>query len=227
MGPARGRPLTEARGRGCAARRRDRGLARDPRRHVRPDPPRAPRDRRGGARDPGPRARAARPGRAPAPQAGPAHHRRRAPPRDGRAGGRRQPRLRREPDGDRARRALVHGRHPGRAPDRRGWRGAPVVHPLGRGAGRVPVLARAGPDPRARPARGDAAGRGARRVDAAGSRRTSRAATDRVRFLAGPLLPISGSVVRRRVAAGRSIRYLVPDPVARYIADHALYTEPA
>jgi nicotinate-nucleotide adenylyltransferase len=50
---------------------------------------------------------------------------------------------------------------------------------------------------------------------------------DRVRFLAGPLLPISGSVVRRRVAAGRSIRYLVPDPVARYIADHALYAEPA
>jgi nicotinate-nucleotide adenylyltransferase len=34
-------------------------------------------------------------------------------------------------------------------------------------------------------------------------------------------------VVRRRVAAGRSIRYLVPDPVARYIADHALYAEPA
>jgi nicotinate-nucleotide adenylyltransferase len=50
---------------------------------------------------------------------------------------------------------------------------------------------------------------------------------DRVRFLPGPLLPISGSVVRRRVAAGRSIRYLVPDPVARYIADHALYSEPA
>ena len=50
---------------------------------------------------------------------------------------------------------------------------------------------------------------------------------DRVRFLSGPLLPISGSVVRRRVAAGRSIRYLVPDPVARYIADHALYAESA
>ena len=59
------------------------GLAGDPGRHVRPDPPRPPRDRRGGPRDPGPRARAARPGRAPAPQAGPAHHRRRAPPGDG------------------------------------------------------------------------------------------------------------------------------------------------
>lgn len=50
---------------------------------------------------------------------------------------------------------------------------------------------------------------------------------DRVRFLPGPLLPISGSVVRRRAAAGRSVRYLVPDAVARYIAEHRLYTESA
>jgi nicotinate-nucleotide adenylyltransferase len=50
---------------------------------------------------------------------------------------------------------------------------------------------------------------------------------DRVRFLPGPLLPISGSVVRRRAAAGWSVRYLVPDAVARYIADHALYADPA
>ena len=48
-------------------------------------------------------------------------------------------------------------------------------------------------------------------------------ASGRVRFLPGPLLPISGSVVRRRVAAGRSIRYLVPEAVAAYIAQHALY----
>jgi nicotinate-nucleotide adenylyltransferase len=47
---------------------------------------------------------------------------------------------------------------------------------------------------------------------------------ERVRFLAGPLLPISGSVVRRRAAAGRSVRYLVPEDVARYIAEHRLYT---
>jgi nicotinate-nucleotide adenylyltransferase len=46
---------------------------------------------------------------------------------------------------------------------------------------------------------------------------------DRFAFLSGPLLPISGSVVRRRAAAGRSIRYLVPEPVARYVADHHLY----
>ena len=48
-------------------------------------------------------------------------------------------------------------------------------------------------------------------------------ASSRVRFLDGPLLPISGSVVRRRAQAGRSVRYLVPDPVAAYIADHGLY----
>jgi nicotinate-nucleotide adenylyltransferase len=50
---------------------------------------------------------------------------------------------------------------------------------------------------------------------------------DRVRFLPGPLLPISGSVVRRRAAAGRSVRYLVPDAVAAYIAQHSLYSDPA
>ena len=50
---------------------------------------------------------------------------------------------------------------------------------------------------------------------------------DRFRFLSGPLLPISGSVVRRRAAAGCSVRYLVPDAVARYIADHSLYSAPA
>jgi nicotinate-nucleotide adenylyltransferase len=44
-------------------------------------------------------------------------------------------------------------------------------------------------------------------------------------FLDGPLLPISGSVVRRRAAAGRSVRYLVPEPVARYIRDNDLYQD--
>ena len=48
-------------------------------------------------------------------------------------------------------------------------------------------------------------------------------AGDRVTFLPGPLLPISGSVVRRRARAGRSVRYLVPDAVAAYVAQHRLY----
>jgi nicotinate-nucleotide adenylyltransferase len=50
---------------------------------------------------------------------------------------------------------------------------------------------------------------------------------DRFVFLSGPLLPISGSVVRRRAAAGRSVRYLVPDAVARYIKMNGLYANPA
>lgn len=53
-----------------------------------------------------------------------------------------------------------------------------------------------------------------RRVPGAGARTV---------VLDGPLLAVSGSVIRARVAAGRSIRYLVPDAVAAHIDDHALY----
>ncbi len=38
-----------------------------------------------------------------------------------------------------------------------------------------------------------------------------------------PELDISGSDIRRRVAEGRSIRYLVPEPVAEYILRKGLY----
>jgi nicotinate-nucleotide adenylyltransferase len=41
--------------------------------------------------------------------------------------------------------------------------------------------------------------------------------------LDGPHLRLSASEVRARAAAGRSVRYLVPDAVAAYIGDHALY----
>lgn len=41
--------------------------------------------------------------------------------------------------------------------------------------------------------------------------------------LATPAIDISATEIRRRVATGRSIRYLTPDCVADYIASHRLY----
>jgi nicotinate-nucleotide adenylyltransferase len=43
------------------------------------------------------------------------------------------------------------------------------------------------------------------------------------RALPMPLIGISSSEIRRRVAEGRTIRYLVPDPVAAYIRRKRLY----
>jgi nicotinate-nucleotide adenylyltransferase len=44
-----------------------------------------------------------------------------------------------------------------------------------------------------------------------------------VMWVEGPALPVSATDVRRRVRDGRSIRFLVPDPVADYIAKRGLY----
>ncbi len=46
---------------------------------------------------------------------------------------------------------------------------------------------------------------------------------DRVTVLDGPRIRLSASELRSRAAAGRSLRYLVPDAVAAYIGDHGLY----
>ncbi len=48
---------------------------------------------------------------------------------------------------------------------------------------------------------------------------------ERVSFLDAPRLKLSATEIRERVAAGRSIRYLVPEAVIRYIEDHALYRD--
>ena len=41
-----------------------------------------------------------------------------------------------------------------------------------------------------------------------------------------PAIEISATEIRRRVRAGRSIRYWVPDAVAEYVARHRLYLDP-
>jgi nicotinate-nucleotide adenylyltransferase len=46
---------------------------------------------------------------------------------------------------------------------------------------------------------------------------------DRVTYLEGPRLGVSSTAIRQRLAAGRSIRYLVPAPVVDYIGEHGLY----
>jgi len=57
--------------------------------------------------------------------------------------------------------------------------------------------------------------------------RSGRTIPDRLpgRVIEVPLVEISATEIRRRVAQGRSIRYLVPDAVREYIAAHGLYRE--
>lgn len=45
----------------------------------------------------------------------------------------------------------------------------------------------------------------------------------RERVVEAPLVDISATLLRRRLAAGQSIRYLTPDPVRDYIEAHRLY----
>jgi nicotinate-nucleotide adenylyltransferase len=51
------------------------------------------------------------------------------------------------------------------------------------------------------------------------------AGAERIRFFDMPRLDISSSLIRHRVAAGRPIRYLVPDAVADYIGSAGLYRD--
>lgn len=62
-------------------------------------------------------------------------------------------------------------------------------------------------------------------LDAAAIARLVPGTEPRIVVLDGPRMRLSASEIRSRAAAGRSLRYLVPDAVAAYIGDHGLYTE--
>jgi nicotinate-nucleotide adenylyltransferase len=49
---------------------------------------------------------------------------------------------------------------------------------------------------------------------------------ERIRYLDMPIIQVSSSAIRRRVRAGRPIRYLVPDSVAAHIEANGLYGAP-
>jgi nicotinate-nucleotide adenylyltransferase len=67
---------------------------------------------------------------------------------------------------------------------------------------------------------------GARRADILQRLATIPGAVEQVEFFDLPRIDFSSSLVRRRVAAGQPITYLVPDPVAAYIAQRGLYRSP-
>lgn len=48
---------------------------------------------------------------------------------------------------------------------------------------------------------------------------------ERIEIVQLPLVDISASTIRADIAAGRSVRYLVPDAVIAYIAEHKLYRD--
>jgi len=70
-----------------------------------------------------------------------------------------------------------------------------------------------------RPGPSAAAGRPARR----GVPGLRLAGDARIAWLRNPGLDVSSSAIRSRLRAGRSVRYLIPEAVARYIARHHLY----
>ena len=64
---------------------------------------------------------------------------------------------------------------------------------------------------------------GLRRADICEQLSRLRGVPERLRFFDMPRIDVSSSLVRGRVAAGRPIRYLVPDPVAAAVERAGMY----
>jgi nicotinate-nucleotide adenylyltransferase len=62
--------------------------------------------------------------------------------------------------------------------------------------------------------------------DREGLRRRFGTSASRIHLLDGPSLDVSASEIRRRVAAGQAIRYLVPQAVEALIVERGLYRRP-
>jgi len=59
--------------------------------------------------------------------------------------------------------------------------------------------------------------------DPAEMERTMPGSTERILYMDEPYLSISSTCIRQRAIEGKSLRYLVPDAVGRYIVEHNLY----
>jgi len=71
-----------------------------------------------------------------------------------------------------------------------------------------------------------AAREGVGRQDIAARLRELDPGCQRVSFFQMPRLDVSSSDIRRRAAAGRPVRYLLPEAVAQYVQAHGLYRQP-
>ncbi len=47
----------------------------------------------------------------------------------------------------------------------------------------------------------------------------------KVEFVKNPLIELSSTQIRQRIAQGKSVRFMVPDPVLEFIRNHRLYLE--